>query len=358
VAEELARWAAERAPVLLARAENEAVAVLRDALVAAALDERRRRARVADAPGSGSGSRTSKQAAAAEPKGEAAEAKAQPEPAAPKPESGDAVWSYCVLRAGEPLQPDIAGVDPAHPVKRLEAGDLAALVSRVPLAEFGEEALRRNLNDLDWLERVARRHETVLEQTLADATIVPLRLCTIFEDEDGVRRMLDEQRPALSSALELLSGRQEWGVKLLVDREALEAAARDRTEGVDAAADDIDTRSAGGAYMLRRRLERQVREAADRLAVSVADDVHARLQDWATDAVLNPPQNRELSGHKGEMLLNGAYLVETQKVERLGELVDELQGHYRRLGATLELTGPWPPYNFVPRGVETERAVA
>jgi gas vesicle protein GvpL/GvpF len=106
---------------------------------------------------------------------------------------------------------------------------------------------------------------------------------------------------------------------------------------------------------LRRRQERQLREEADRLAGGLAEDVHARLQDWATDAVVNPPQNPELSGHEGDMLLNAAYLVEAEKVERLHELVAELRERHRELGARLELTGPWPPYNFVPR---TESALA
>ncbi len=142
-------------------------------------------------------------------------------------------------------------------------------------------------------------------------------------------------------------------MKLTVDRAALEAAARDR------APDDLDQQlegqSAGGAYMLRRRQERQLREAADRLAGGLAEDVHARLQDWATDAVVNSPQNPELSGHEGDMLLNAAYLVEAAKVERLHELVEELRERHRELGARIELTGPWPPYNFVPR---TESALA
>jgi hypothetical protein len=239
------------------------------------------------------------------------------------------------------------------PVERIEADGLAVLVSRVPLAEFGEDALRRNLNDLDWLERVAREHETVLERALEVGTIVPLRICTIFTDEQGAAQLLTERRPDLDTALDVLEGREEWGVKLTVDRAALEAAARDRApEDLD---QQLEGQSAGGAYMLRRRQERQLREAADRLAGGLAEDVHARLQDWATDAVVNPPQNPELSGHEGDMLLNAAYLVEKAKVERLHELVEELRDRHRELGARIELTGPWPPYNFVPR---TESALA
>jgi Gas vesicle synthesis protein GvpL/GvpF len=327
VPDELARWAAKRAPELLARAEAQAVEELKRALVDAALGTRAER--TAPAP--------------ARP--------AAPPPAAARPTSpsGHGLWAYCVATAGEPLPEGLSGVHADGEVHRLEHAGLVALASQVPLAEFGEESLRRNLNDLEWLERVARAHEAVLERTLETATIVPLRLCTIFEDEDGVRRMLDDQRGAFTAALDLLAGRQEWGVKLLVERETLEAAAREQLGEEGSSAEEHDSPTAGGAYLQRRRLERRVREEADRLAVAVAEEVHARLQDWASDAVLNPPQNRDLSGHEGEMLLNGAYLVETPKVERLRALVAELEDRHRALGVRLEMTGPWPPYNFVPR---------
>ena len=100
--------------------------------------------------------------------------------------------------------------------------------------------------------------------------------------------------------------------------------------------------------MLRRRLERKVADAADALAADVAHDVHARVQDWAVDAVTLPPQNRELSGYEGDMALNGAYLVEADRVDGLRELVAALEAQHRGVGARIELTGPWPPYNFVP----------
>jgi hypothetical protein len=47
------------------------------------------------------------------------------------------------------------------------------------------------------------------------------------------------------------------------------------------------------------------------------------------------------------MLLNGAYLVESDRSGRFGQLVEELQGRYSGLGARLEISGPWPPYNFI-----------
>jgi Gas vesicle synthesis protein GvpL/GvpF len=260
---------------------------------------------------------------------------------------GHALWAYCVLRAGDHLPDSLPGVDPEALVQPLEDEGLVVLMSRVPMAEFGEEPLRENLNDLSWLERVARAHEAVLERALSGGPIVPLRLCTIFADEAGVRAMLAREGRQLREALERLDGRQEWGVKLLVDRDALAAVARKSSPEVAGLQDELAARSGGGAYMHERRLERLVDELVDQLAGELTEEVHARLGDWAADSVLNPPQNRELSGHEGEMLLNGAYLVETERTEGLRRLLSELEDRHRELGARLVLTGPWPPYNFV-----------
>jgi len=330
VADDLASWARSRAPELLARAEAEAVAALRDALVEAVLAQRG-----AEAP--------------ARPRRAAPEPRVTVKPARVEAPAGDGLWAYCVTHAGELALAGGAGLD-GGVVEQVEAGGLAALVTRVPLAEFGAGPLRENLNDLEWLERVARAHETVLEGALSNGTIVPLRLCTIYESEDSVREMLEREHDSLARALETLSGRQEWGVKLLADDQRLTEEARSRSTEAAALEDELAARTGGGAYMLRRRLERHVRETVDALGAELAEQVHAQLADWATDAVVLPAQNPELSGHEGRMLLNGAYLVEAERVDGLRALVAELEERHGDLGARIELTGPWPPYNFIPGG--------
>jgi hypothetical protein len=327
VADDLASWAEQRAPELLARAEAAAVAALRDALVDAALAQR----------GGGVPNRPPRRRSGqvAPPDGDAP--------------SGDALWAYCVLPAGDPVPADTGGVDGGR-LERVAAGDLAAIVSRVPLADFGAAPLRENLNDLPWLERVARAHEAVLDAMLGQSTIVPLRLCTIYESEQSVQEMLEREHDSLTHALEALAGRQEWGVKLLVDGDRLAEEARSRSTEASALEDELGARTGGGAYMLRRRLERHVRDVVDLLAAEVAEQVHAQVEDLTSDAVVLPPQNPELSGHEGRMLLNGAYLVDAERVDGLRELVAELEERHQALGARIELTGPWPPYNFLPGG--------
>jgi hypothetical protein len=244
--------------------------------------------------------------------------------------SDELLWAYGVVADGAELP---AAVEP------VATGGLVALVARVPADEFAAEPLRANLNDLEWLERVARDHEAVLEQALDRTTVVPLRLCTIFDDADGVRRMLEREREPLTRALARLEGRQEWGVKLLVDGDRLAATA--------APAGDQAQGEGGAAYLARRRHEREAREAARALAAQLVDDVDGSLRAHAVDAVRLPAQNRELSGHTGDMLLNAAYLVDADAADALRAAVSELGERHEQFGARLHLTGPWPPYNFV-----------
>jgi hypothetical protein len=365
-ADDLSGWAASRAPELIARAEAEAVAVLRDALVAAAGQIPPPLMRSTAPLPERAATPPLERAATPLPEGPAMPSpgpRAAPPPerhvaagvrnvAGPMPDPDDAgelLWAYCVLRDGDDHTPDLPGVDARGDLQRVSAGGLSVVVSRVPRSEFGTEPLRRNLNDMAWLERTARAHEAVLEATLSRSTLVPLRMCTLYESDESVRRMLDDRRESLVAALDGLDERYEWAVKVMVDRDRLMESARAAIAPDDAAAPAAG-RGEGGAYLLKRRADRATREAADTVRADVAERVHARLQDWAIDAVTRPPQNRELSGHEGDMVLNGAYLVERARTDDLRALIAELEEHHRSLGVHIELSGPWPPYNFVPGG--------
>jgi hypothetical protein len=269
-----------------------------------------------------------------------------PQPPRDRESTGQAWWTYCILAAADRdvVQPGASGVEPSGGLEVVQEGPLAAVVSAVPLAEFSDERLREHLNDAEWVERVARAHEGVLERVLEKATILPLRLCTLYRDKPGVARMLREQEAALRQALAMLEGRSEWGVKLFADPDRLiETVAADAGD-VDRGADDEPT---GTAYLARRRRERAAGEQASELGDAVAREVHGRLERLAHDSRTNPLQRPEVHGRDARMLLNGAYLVPSERQREFEQAVYSLREQWEPRGFELELTGPWPPYNFV-----------
>jgi hypothetical protein len=253
---------------------------------------------------------------------------------------------YCVIEAGDGLDLEgVRGIDPAFPVTVLRGDGLDAVISEVSLDEFGEDALRRNFEDLGWLERTARSHQAVLDHVLASRSLVPLRLCTIFADEASVRQMLERERPTLAAALERVRDRAEWSVKVLADPDAIRAAARER-----AGAGAPGEASGGRAYFERKRLDRTAQEQAHAIADSAAGEIHRELERHAVATTMLPPQDRRLSGHTGEMVLNGAYLVDRAHAARFTEVAEGLAGRYAAVGIGLDLSGPWAPYSFTAVG--------
>lgn len=277
--------------------------------------------------------------------------RADPAPPALTEEPALGLYLYGIVRADVRLGGDLPGVDDRHHVFLLEGNELAAIVSSVSLEEFDEERLRENLNDVAWLEEKARAHEAVLEEMLLSTTVVPTRLCTIFRDEKQVREMMGREGPGLREALERLDGKSEWGAKAFAEPGALERAAAERA-GEESGEGAL---SPGAAYMDRRRREARAREDAEEVADGWAQQIHASLSGVAAEALLNPLQRREVSGHEGDMLLNGVYLVENEVIDRFRELGGALGEQYRERGISLELTGPWPAYNFVKSSIESAR---
>jgi hypothetical protein len=245
----------------------------------------------------------------------------------------DGLWVYGVLDGDVAGPPPCRGVDDAHVVELIRHGDLAAAASPVSLDVFGEEGLRESLEDLDRLEALARAHQRVLDEAMRMDTVVPFPICTVYAGAEHVREMLEREREPLSAALRRLRGMAEWGVKAyLVEREEVATAAAVPASGTD--------------YLTRKRSARDAAETARRDLEATVEAVHARLRERATGAVLSPPQDRRLSGHEGQMVLNAAYLVADADAESFGSLFAEIVSHLGEGSLELALTGPWPPYHF------------
>src|SRR5437764_777128 len=90
--------------------------------------------------------------------------------------------------------------------------DLAAVVSSVPLSDYGDDALQERLTDATWTAIRAMRHERVVEHFARRTSVVPLRFGTIYLERARIEQMLSERRAELRAIIEHLGGREEWGL--------------------------------------------------------------------------------------------------------------------------------------------------
>jgi hypothetical protein len=249
----------------------------------------------------------------------------------------NAIWGYAVTAQ---ISPDrLAGLTgvAGQPVRTVPGAGLAAAVSTVSLAEFGEQPLRQRLEDLAWLEVTARAHHQVIEAL--PPPMIPLRLATIYRDDSKVAGLLAERQADFVAALDQLTARAEWGVKLFAAGHAADPAPADQPGA-----------GPGASYLRRRRDQLSARDQARRADAAMAREVHAALRGMAAAAQLRPGQAAELTGEDSStMLLNATYLVDDAAAARFAAAVRELGQQH---GARTELTGPWPPYSFALPGTE------
>jgi hypothetical protein len=260
----------------------------------------------------------------------------------------EGLWVYAIAdhAGGDVFLP--AGVA-GTPVRAIAAAGLTVLASNVDLAEFGEAALRRNLENLAWLDDVARAHHSVVDAAVRLFPVLPARFGTVYRGDASMAAALTGRSDQLHAALARVGGHMEWGVKAYAVPEQRPVPAR---AAVRASTGTGTESGAGMAYLKRRRSQLSAKRESSRTAVASAREVHVELSGQAAQARLYPPQAPALSGTKAPMLLNAAYLLDAGSAARFGSLVAAAAAAHPDL--RLDLTGPWPPYSFA--GQESLRA--
>jgi hypothetical protein len=252
----------------------------------------------------------------------------------------------CTELAGLPAE----GVAAGYPVTLLAYRDLAAVVSEVPLDEWGQEALEARLADLEWLEARVRTHQAVLDAVLPLTTLAPMKFATIYLSPEGVTEFLATHHDEFVALLGHLHGRQEWGLKLYCDDETLAAHIAEISPDVARLRAEIVSKPKGAAYLLARKLQETSDQESERVEMAVAERTHTALTDQSVAAGLNPLQSAEITGRTERMLLNGAYLVDAAALDTFQAALAEIAAEFGGRGFQFELSGPWPAYNFTRLG--------
>lgn len=248
------------------------------------------------------------------------------------------VYLYAIGDADLADSPELAhikGVEDA-PIRTIGEGPLSAVVASVDRDTFSEETISANLEDLKWVENLARRHHDVVDRLARGHPIAPVRMATVYYTDAGVRELLRARCAELSATLDRVRGRSEWGVKGYV-------APVD--EGADAPLDAHSTAAPGTSYLMRRRAQRDHAAHRRERVTDAAEKLHEEFAAMALDCRLYPPQDRRLTGRSDEMVLNAAYLMDDAAAALLAQRVEAVTEQLH-----LELTGPWAPYSFTDLG--------
>jgi hypothetical protein len=215
------------------------------------------------------------------------------------------------------------------------ARGLFAIVADAPAARYGQSVIERNLTDLDWVSRAAVAHEAVVEHFIDARAVLPMKLFTIFANDDRAVAHLRRERLRLSAVARRVAGQHEWGVRVLLD--SSRAVAEPQTSPVRA--------RDGATYLLAKKARRDAAEELAMHARRTAAGVYERLAKKARAA--RKRTSRDLPSAPGTLLLDAAFLVARNRQTAFRTVAAKEAKALASKGYAVTLTGPWPPYTFV-----------
>ena len=260
-----------------------------------------------------------------------------------------AYYLYCIGESealagihGKEMPPPI---EPDAEFVKVDGGGLSAVASVVALADYGEEGLQSRMADATWVAVRAMRHEKVVEHFSRRASVVPLRFGTIYLESENVGRMLAERRDELRAIIERLRGREEWGLNVYSDRARLKEAVVSLSPRLSELSEQAAQASPGQAYLLRKKIDSlrdaEARAETRRVAAAIEQELAGAAAGSARLRVL-----KDEGGEQGDVAAKLAFLVASARFEEFRAAAERLAQKYEAAGFKLELTGPWPPYNF------------
>jgi Gas vesicle synthesis protein GvpL/GvpF len=224
------------------------------------------------------------------------------------------------------------------PSRRKAAGPVQRqwlVVADAPLPQYGDASINRHLSDLDWVSRAAIAHEAVIESFIDAPAVLPMKLFTIFHNDERAIDHVRRERSRIARLLKRVDGHLEWGVRVALDP-AYRLPVKRRTAGVVAP---------GIAYLALKKAQRDhATELVKRARTTVAD-LYDRLQVQASASKRRAAT--ELPAKGGPLLLDAAFLVPRSRSAKFRALVGRQSNALASHGYQLIMSGPWPPYTFI-----------
>jgi hypothetical protein len=245
-------------------------------------------------------------------------------------------YVFCLVRSTR--RPSLRGIAEGMPggsdLRPIEVGnDLWAIVQSVPESQYGEAALARGLQNLDWVGPRAIAHEGVIESFLTSPALLPMQLFTLFTSDARVVEHVRSDRARIARILKRIEKKVEWGLRLTWSEKAVreKAAKKEARTGTEFLARKRDILDVNRTRLLKAR--------------KTADRVYKEVSRQAAASRRRTSLERAAPGSR--LLLDAAFLVSAAKSGPFKSAIRQHARDLRAAGVEVSLTGPWPAYNFI-----------
>ena len=237
-------------------------------------------------------------------------------------------YIYCIIAVRPPKTFGTLGIGGrGDELYTLCFNDIAAVVSNSPIKEY--PVSREN----------TLAHEVAIEEVMREHTVLPVRFCTIAEDEEKVKRILEKEHDRFKDLLDEIEGKKELGLKAIFKEDIIYRDILEKYEDIRKIKEKIAALPSEKTYYQRMQIGKMVEAALQKEKEILEKEILATLSPLAQDVKTNDTYGER-------MIVNAAFLVEKRNEAEFDRKVGELDAKYGDK-IKFKYVGKVPPFNFV-----------
>ena len=250
----------------------------------------------------------------------------------PIPKEG--IYIYCIIASKEARSFGSIGIGGrGDELQTILYKDIAAVVSNSPIISY--TVSRENM----------LAHEKAIEEVMKKYTVLPVRFCTIAQDEDKVKKILEKEHDKFADLIKNMEGKKELGLRAIFKEDVIYKEISENYEDIKKLKKALLSEPPAKTYYLRVEVGRKVEAALTEEKDTRKEEILNTLSPLAVDMKVNTPY--------GELtIINAAFLVENAKEAEFDRNVQAIADKYDDK-IKFKYTGTLPPFNFVNLVIET-----
>jgi|GEM_PF-775191 len=177
--------------------------------------------------------------------------------------------------------------------------------------------------------------------------VMPMSFDMIIEGKDGqnpeqeVKDWLEKNYSSFHDKIACLKNRQEFGVQVFLDAEALSIMLTETDEKIRSKRKEIDTKPKGAAYLEKELLKETIKQKTEERADQYFKEFYSMIKKCTDDLVIG--KVKKVEGNN-QMIMNLSCLVHKDRVAELGAELEKIE---KNDCVSVRFSGPWAPYSFV-----------
>ena len=243
-------------------------------------------------------------------------------------------YIYCIIASKEAVSFGSMGLGGrGDEVSAIVYDDIAAVVSNSPVISYAVS--RENM----------LAHEKAIEEVMKKSTVLPVRFCTIAQDDDKVKKILEKEHDKFAELLKNMEGKKELGLRAIFKEEIIYKEISENYEDIKKLKKALLTEPPAKTYYLRVEVGRKVEAALQEEKDIIKEEIVNLLSPLAVDSKVN-------TSYGELMIVSAAFLVENAKEAEFDRNVQAIADKYDNK-IKFKYVGILPPFNFVNLVIET-----